>query len=207
MDRINELFKINPIDGELSMAYLTEQQLKDSGFKFVGRNVKVSATASIYNHEKIELSDNCRIDDFCVVSGHVRVGRFVHITPQCLVAGGEPGIVLEDYCTLAYGVKVFSQSDDYSGESMTNSLIPKKFKNEKFARTVVGKYSIIGAGATILPGADVAEGVALGAMSLLIKATEPWAIYAGVPARKIKERSKNLLKLADHFEKDSCDSV
>lgn len=49
---------------------------------------------------------------------------------MCLVAGGEPGIIMSDFVTLAYGVKVFSQSDDYSGKSLVNSNIPKKFKHE-----------------------------------------------------------------------------
>ena len=35
---------------------------------------------------------------------------------------------IEDFCTLAYGVMVFTQSDDYSGKTMTNPTIPNDFK-------------------------------------------------------------------------------
>ncbi|MBK2297214.1 acyltransferase, partial [Francisella philomiragia] len=68
------------------MAYYTEEQLGKLGFKYVGKNVKISDKASIYNHDQIEIGDNSRIDDFCVISGKLQIGRNVHITPQCLIA-------------------------------------------------------------------------------------------------------------------------
>lgn len=176
------------------MPYFQCDDLMNMGFKRVGKNVKLSTNAAIYDHGEIELFDNCRIDDFCVVSGKVSIGRNVHVTPQCLIAGGKPGIFLEDFSTTAYGVKIFAQSDDYSGESMTNSLMPKVYKNERFASVTVGRFAILGAGATVLPGANIGEGGAIGAMSLVLRPTEPWSIYAGVPAIKIKARSKKLLE-------------
>ncbi len=189
------------------MAYLTETELSAYGFKSVGVDVKISDKAVIYNPEKITIGNYSRIDDFCVVSGNVSIGNYVHITPMCLVAGGIPGITLSDYSTLAYGVKIFSQSDDYSGHTMTNSLIPKKYKKEIFIPVVIGMYAIIGAGSIILPGADIAEGVSVGAMSLVTKKTEPWKIYAGVPAKVMKDRSKNLLNLVSEFKGEKYDSV
>ena len=112
------------------MAYLSAIQLSELGFRTVGKEVKISDKAAIYNPELIDLGDYTRIDDFCVVSGRVVFGKYNHITPMCLVAGGEPGIEFSDFCTLAYGVKIFSQSDDYSGATLTNSLVPKKYKKE-----------------------------------------------------------------------------
>lgn len=181
------------------MAYLTQQQLDVLGFKALGENVKVSDKAAIYNPELIAIGDNSRIDDFCIVSGEVNIGRFCHITPMCLVAGGAPGIKLYDFCTLAYGVKIFAQSDDYSGASMVNSLIPRKFKNEFFAAVTLSKHVIIGAGSTVMPGVTIAEGCAVGAMSLVTKTTQSWGIYVGIPAKRIKNRDKNLLTLEKQF--------
>jgi len=108
------------------MAYLSDKELLSMGFKRLGSNVKISDKAAIYDCHKIEIGDNSRIDDFCIVSGNVVIGRNTHITPQCLVAGGSPGIIIGDFIALAYGVKVFAQSDDYSGKTMVNSTIPKK---------------------------------------------------------------------------------
>lgn len=181
------------------MAYLTDHQLKELGFKSLGKNVKISDKAALYNCNLIEIGDNARIDDFCVISGNVSIGKYCHITPMCLIAGGIPGVYLADYCTLAYGVKVFSQSDDYSGESLVNSNIPKKYKKETFASVVLERHVIVGAGAIIMPGITVKEGCSVGAMSLILTSTDPWGIYAGVPAKRIKDRSQNLLVLEKLF--------
>jgi len=184
------------------MTYLTEEQLFNVGFKKIGQNVKISVDARIYDADRIELGSNVRIDDFCLLSGKLIIGSYVHITPYCLLAGGIPGIFIDDFCTLAYGVKVFSQSDDYSGQTMTNSLIPKRFKNEKLVVTHCGKYSIIGAGSVVLPGCNIAEGVAVGAMSLVHRPTQSWSIYGGTPAKRLGDRSKNLIEIAKRFAQE-----
>jgi len=181
------------------MAYYSQEELKKIGFKLIGKNVKISDKASIYNCDQIEIGDNSRIDDFCIVSGKIKIGRNVHITPNCLVAGGEKGIVFEDFTTIAYQVKVFTQSDDYSGEAMTNSTVPVQYKNEYKNSITIGKHSIVGAGSTVMPGANLSEGTSVGAMSLVLKSTQPWSIYAGIPARKIKDRRKDLLELQKQY--------
>jgi len=181
------------------MAYLSRSELEGMGFKSLGENVLISDKASIYDYGKIAIGDNSRIDDFCVISGRVDIGRFNHITPMCLVAGGQSGILFEDFCTLAYGVKVFSQSDDYSGESLVNSLVPKEFKNEILEPVKLGKHVVVGAGSIIFPGVNIAEGCSVGAMSLVANSTKPWGIYVGIPVRRIKERKQDLIELEKEF--------
>lgn len=184
------------------MAYFTKEDLEVMGFKALGKNLKISEKASFYNPETIEIDDYSRIDDFCVVSGKVSIGKYCHITPMCLVAGGSPGITLSDFCTLAYGVKVFAQSDDYSGSTMVNSLIPKAFKNEYLAEVLLERQVVVGAGSVIFPGVTIKEGCSVGAVTLVNKSTQPWGIYAGNPARRIKERKKDLLQLEAQFLKE-----
>lgn len=181
------------------MAYLTQLQLENMGFKSLGSNVKISDKASIYNPELIEIGHNSRIDDFCIVSGRISIGEYCHITPMCLLAGGEKGIFINEFCTLAYGVKIFSQSDDYSGETMVNSLIPKKFKNEKIDIVKLERQVIVGANSVIMPGVIIKEGCSVGAMSLVNRNTAEWGVYMGIPAKRTKERSKKILELEKQF--------
>jgi len=181
------------------MAYLSQTQLQKMNFKSLGNNVKISDKASIYDADQIEIGNNSRIDDFCVISGKVRIGKFCHITPMCLVAGGQLGVFFSDLCTLAYGTKIFSQSDDYSGETLTNSTIPKKFKSETKQPVTLGRHVIIGAGSIVLPGVKIGEGCSVGAMTLVNKSTQPWGIYVGNPARRVKERKRDLLLLEKKF--------
>jgi len=184
------------------MAYLTIEKLKSLGFKRIGKNVKVSDKASIYDPELITIDDHSRIDDFCVISGKVEIGKYVHITPMCLVAGGEPGVYLSDFCTLAYGVKIFSQSDDYSGETMVNSLVDTHFKSETLSKVTLFKHVVLGANSVVLPGVTIAEGCSAGAMTLFNKSTDEWGVYVGSPAKRIKERKKDLLELEMQFLKE-----
>lgn len=181
------------------MAYLNNEQLVKMGFRSLGVNVKISDKASIYNADKISIGDHSRIDDFCIVSGVVELGRYVHITPMCLIAGGKLGVHLSDFCTLAYGVKVFSQSDDYSGQTMVNSLIDTKYKSEIISRVILEKHVIIGTNSVILPGVVIAEGCSVGAMSLVTKNTSEWGIYIGVPVVRFKDRKQDLLQLEKKF--------
>lgn len=176
------------------MAYYTQEQLDSMNFLHLGENVKVSTKASLYDCQSIHIGDNSRIDDFCVISGKAAIGRNVHITPMCLIAGGKEGTFIDDFSTLAYGVKIFSQSDDYSGDSMTNSTIPIEYKNETFLKVIIEKYCIIGSGSTIMPGVTLKEGCVVGAMALVLRSTKKWGVYVGVPATRIKNRKKNLLE-------------
>ena len=177
------------------MAYLSEIEIIDLGFKKVGKNVKISNKASIYNPEKIEIGDNSRIDDFCVISGKINLGRNVHIAPFCLVAGGDLGLKIDDFSGLAYGVHIFSQSDDYSGKTMTNPTVESKYKNEFKKEVLVEKHCIVGAGSIVMPGVVLREGTSVGAKSLVRKSTVEWSIYNGSPAKKLKSRSKDIIDL------------
>lgn len=190
------------------MSYLNERELSKFGFKYTGKNVKISDKASIYQPELMEIGDNSRIDDFCVLSGKISIGENVHIAPFCLVAGGEKGIVFEDFSGLAYQVQVFTQSDDYSGASLTNPTVPDKYKNEVKKSITIGRHVIVGAGSVVMPGADLAEGTSVGALSLIRKPTEPWSIYIGNPAKKVKDRSKDLLVLeSSYLDEKKNDSI
>ncbi len=184
------------------MAYYSRHHILNMGFKYIGNNVSISDKACIYNCENICIGDNSRIDDFCVISGTIDIGCNVHITPMCLVAGGEKGIIFEDFVTIAYGVKIFTQSDDYSGRTITNSTVPKIYKNEYKSEVILKEHSIVGAGAIIMPGVVLAEGTSVGAMTLVRKSTEPWSIYIGNPARKLKDRNKDLLLLSEQYLKE-----
>jgi putative colanic acid biosynthesis acetyltransferase WcaF len=55
----------------------------------------------------------------------------------------------------------------------------------------VGAYSWICARASVLPGVNVGEGAVLGLGSVATRDLEPWTVYAGSPAVKVKERVRH----------------
>lgn len=181
------------------MAYMSHEALEKMGFKHLGKNVKVSDKASIYNADQISIGDESRIDDFCTVSGKVTIGRNVHIAVYVNVAGGEPGITFEDYSAIAYGSHIFSQSDDYLGYAMTNPTVPDRYKKETKLPIVVGRHTLIGTNCVIFPGVTFGEGTAVGACSLVTRDTAPWSVYTGIPAKWVKERRKDLLLMEEDY--------
>ncbi len=181
------------------MAFLKQEQLELIGFKKLGKNVRISDKASIYNPDQIEIGDYSRIDDFCVVSGKVTIGRNVHIAVFCNIAGGELGVTFGDFSGLAYACHVFTQSDDYGGDTLTNPTVPDIYKRETKKPIVIGKHTIVGTNSIVFPGVILAEGTSVGANSMVTKSTEEWAVYFGNPAKKIKNRRKELLKLEEEY--------
>ena len=51
-----------------------------------------------------------------------------------------------------------------------------------------GSYAWICARASVAPGVNVGDGAVLGLGSVATRNLEPWTVYAGVPAVKVKER-------------------
>jgi len=178
-------------------SYFSPRELKSLGFKSVGQKVSISRKASIYNPELMMFGNNVRIDDFCVLSGKLIFGNYIHITPFCLLAGGDEGIFFEDFSTCAYRCTLFTRSDDYTGETLANSTVPEKFRHATISLPIyIGKYAIVGANSVVFPGAHLSEGVSIGSCSLITKETEPWGIYFGAPAKRVKDRKKILINQA-----------
>jgi len=56
-----------------------------------------------------------------------------------------------------------------------------------------GAYSWVCARASVGPGVNMGEGAVLGLGSVATRDMEPWGVYAGVPAVKVKERKRQEL--------------
>lgn len=179
--------------------YYSEEELKKIGFGELGENVKISSKACFYQPGEISIGDGSRIDDFCILIGNIRIGKYVHIAGYSTIHASQGSVWIDDFSTLSSRVCIYSASDDYSGQYMTSPLFGEKYTHILFSDVKIGKYVVVGTGSTVLPNAIIPDGVAVGAMSLVKQELQPWGIYAGIPVRRIKEREKGLLKLAKEF--------
>jgi|SRR6185437_3576987 len=179
------------------MALLTREQIEKLGFESVGANVLISDRASFYGCGRISLGSHVRIDDFCVLSageGGIAIGSYIHIA-VCSSLIGAGRIVLADFCNVSSRVAIYSSSDDFSGQTMTNPMVPREYRGVTDAEVNMGRHVIIGTGAVVLPGVSLEEGVAVGALSLVKSSCRAFGIYAGVPAELVGERSRRFLDL------------
>lgn len=183
----------------MKTGFCTREEIEAIGFRTVGDDVLISRNATFYSPETIDLGDTVRIDDFCVLCGTITIGSYVHISASTILRAGLAGIEIEDFANVSQRVNIFAISDDYSGQTMTNPLIPSKYKQLKEAKVTIMRHSIIGCGTVIVPGVTIEEGTAIGAMCFVNRNTKPWTIYAGIPAKPIKERSQELLRLEKEF--------
>lgn len=178
------------------MAWLSKEELSSIGFLALGENVFISDRASIYGGEKIAIGHHVRIDDFCVLSAGAdgfELGNYIHIAAYASMIGAGK-ITMGDFSGLSGRVSVYSSNDDYSGSAMTNPMVPRKFTNVTHAAVHLGRHALVGSGSIILPGVTIENGAVVGALSLVNRDCGSFGIYAGVPAKRIGDRKKDLLR-------------
>lgn len=184
-------------------SFYDREELEGLGLKLFGENVYISRKASIYGASKISLGDNVRIDDFCILSGHIEIGSNVHIAAYSALYGGEEGIFIADFANVSSRVCIYSVNDDYSGQTMTNPMVDDKYKNVCSKPVWIEKHVIIGSTSVVLPGVRLKEGSAFGSFSLINHDSEQWSINAGIPFKQIKERSRELLSFEKEMETET----
>lgn len=175
-------------------SFYSEEELKKIGFKKIGDNVLVSRKASFYSVSNISLGDNVRIDDFCILSGKVTIGNNVHISAYCALYG-KYEIEINDFCGCSPRCTIYSETDDFSGNYMIGAVLPEELTNVYGKKVIMKKYSQLGANTIVMPGVTIEEGAVTGAFSFVNKNLNEWTINYGIPCKKIKDRSKNLLNL------------
>ena len=183
------------------MAYLTTEQLEKIGLKHLGENVMISDKASIYNAGNIAVDDNARIDDFCILSagkGRIHIGKYVHVGCYSSMIG-DGAIILNDLSGVSGRVSIYSSSDDFRGAFMAHPTIPDEHRNVMTGDVVLEEHVVVGAGCVILPNVTLEVGVSVGAMSLVKENCRKFGVYAGIPAKRIGDRSEDILKVGDEF--------
>lgn len=178
-------------------SFYSNEELKQLGFKSIGKNCLISRKASFYGISRINIGNNVRVDDFCTLSagyGGINIGNYIHIAVYSSIQGAG-NVTLNDFSNISSRVSIYSSNDDYTGEYMTNPMVPEEYTGVTNKPVLIGRHVIIGCNSVILPGVRINEGVSIGALSLINKDCESFWMYAGCPAKKIKERKRNLLEL------------
>jgi putative colanic acid biosynthesis acetyltransferase WcaF len=129
-----------------------------------------------------------------------RMGPNCHFYPKSKV-WAPWNLVCDDQVTAADGAEIYNPSPMTFGShailsqdsylcGATHDYDDPDFPLIAFAMQV-GAYSWICARASVAPGANVGEGAVLGLGSVATRDLDPWTVYAGVPAVKVKERMRH----------------
>ena len=109
-------------------------------------------------------------------------------------------LVCEDLVAVADGVEIYNPAPLRLGShailsqgaylcGATHDIDDPEFPLLAYAMEL-GAYSWVCARACVGPGVNLGEGAVLGLASVATKDLEPWTVYAGAPAVRIKERQK-----------------
>ena len=109
---------------------------------------------------------------------------------------------LHDFTALSAGTNLFTSSDDYSGNYMTNPTIPSELTNPLNGKVVINKYVNVGSNTVIMPNLSIGEGSVVGALSFVNKSLKPWGIYFGTPVKRIGERKRNVIELSKKIDNE-----
>jgi acetyltransferase-like isoleucine patch superfamily enzyme len=167
-------------------------QFDYSSLKSVGNDVVISPNAEIRRPNLVSIGSHVAIDTAWITTA-AEIKDYVHIGPYVSIIGGAKGLfVIGNFSNLAAGCRVVCVSDRQQGEGLTGpASIPARYQDAVHAAPViVENFVAVGTNAVVLPGVTLAEGCVIGACALVTKSTEPWTVYAGVPAQPRKQRPR-----------------
>lgn len=182
---------------------LSEEEIREIGFGSVGKEVRITRHALFFNPAKIEIGTRVRIDAFAILSAGeegISIGNNVHIAAGAILNGTGGKIVMSDFSVVAPHVCLWTSSEDYTGGTLTNPMVPAQFRKQKKGAICLGRHVIIGTSSVVLPGVHLGDGAAVGALTLVRKNVPEGVVVSGVPARQIASRPlARLEELAEQY--------
>lgn len=150
----------------------------------VADSVQLGVGVMIFQPTLVNLY-GCRIGDATKVGAFVEIQKGASIGARCKVSSHTficEGVEVEDEVFIGHGV-MFT-NDRYPRATNADGSLQTE-ADWHVERTLVKRGASIGTHATILSGVTIGEGALVGAGALVNKDVPPFAIVAGVPARRI----------------------
>jgi len=154
----------------------------------------------------VEIEDGVLIGYFCVIARGVTVGKgstvgsyceleeFTVIGNNCTLQGRirtGPGVTIKDDVVIKYGTiltdTALIKKDAFIGPNVIT--LGGGHNRQRVNGTIIGESCYIGAGTKIAGGIKICDNTVVGANSFVNKDITSPGIYAGTPARFIKEIS------------------
>jgi maltose O-acetyltransferase len=132
---------------------------------------------------KVEIGDGSSIfmDAWFDTPGGLKIGRMTTINQRCRL-DSRGGLSIGNNVSISAEVCILTAEHDVQSDDFTGINSPVS----------IGNYVFVGTRAMILPGASLGEGSVIAAGAIVTKNVEPYAIMAGVPARRIGTRKSHL---------------
>lgn len=125
------------------------------------------------------------------VSADLEAGAYVFIGHDCEVG---PGVRIGRYTMLAPEVRVIGLDHNFDQPG-----VPVQFAGRPEQRpTIIGADAWLGQGVTLMRGLSVGDGAVVAAGAVVTRDVPDYEIWAGVPARKLRDRFEDARDRAAH---------
>ncbi len=139
--------------------------------------------------ERVNLAE-CEVGDYTYIERHVEA-IYTTIGKFCAVAANARLNALNHPMDRISQHKITYRPNEY----FVYAKVDKAFREKRQqARVVIGHDVWIGHGAIVLPGLSIGHGAVVAAGAVVTKNVEPYAVVAGVPAKRIKWRFEKLIR-------------
>lgn len=160
---INEILENNlKLTSELNTGYKTPQEVRNILSKITGS--KLDSSVQVLTPFNTDFGSN------------IRLGKGIFINKSCMFVD-LGGIELEDNVLIGPDVKILSVNHPLDSKNRRGVIL----KSVKIKRN-----AWLGAGVTVCPGVTIGENSVIGAGSVVTKDVPSNTVYAGVPAKFIK---------------------
>lgn len=112
----------------------------------------------------------------------ISIGSYSTVNKRVLLDGRGGTLTIGDCVDIAQDVQLWTLQHDYNSPHYSAVGKPVTIKD----------YAWIGTRAIILPGVTIGKGAVVAAGSIVTKDVAPFTVVAGVPAKPIRKRNKNL---------------
>lgn len=177
-------------------------------FKACGENVVIDAGVSIEHPELMHVGDNVHFFPNCFVQGSaerfviesnvdfypttyislgggfVEIGHHTHFAPGCALYG-HGGLKIGPYCNIAAHCVLATVGHDPLIRDQPMALAPPCKGPITLEEDIW-----LGANVTVTSNVTIAKGCIIGANAVVNRNTEPFGLYVGVPARRLRDRKK-----------------
>lgn len=167
--------------------------------------------AKIIGIENMTFGAPVLIDDFTLIVARepIAIGNYVHVACFSSITGGER-VTIGDYSAVSQGARLLTGTDDFIHGGFGNSTVPTEYRNALRAPIDVGRFSIIGANAVVLPGVTIGEGAVVGANSVVTRDLEPWGVYIGNHRHRERNREAvldGLKRFEESLDQQATDRI
>lgn len=146
--------------------------------------------------------DTAVIDEGAIIGKGTKIWHWTHVSSQSVVGSNcsigqnvyiANDVVIGNECKIQNNVSIYDsvrlEDHVFCGPSMvfTNVINPRSSveRKDEYKTTLVKKGASIGANATIICGVTLGEYSFIAAGAVVTKNVEPYALMAGVPAKRI----------------------